>query len=331
MVTFNRFNATCPLVFMVFDRVTSTNASFKKTWLLHSLEEPGIAARRMTIVNNRPRYDKNGNLDTTKGRYSGKLVVDCLLPRQAVIRKVGGPGKEFWIESAATNYTMSDTPAAAFEVGAWRLEVSPEAPVLADQFLHAMAVMDKDTALLETSALLDCGTMVGAALLGKAVLFSKDGLLRDSVWFDLGVRPYDVLLVDLTPGLWKIQAGQNKNIYTVNDTARCLYLPDCRGAYTLQAGTTSIAPVPDGQSEGIAVSCLRNRIMAVTVRVREPQMVRLTLYGVDGKQMARPLVRKLNNRTTLVHYPYFGVAGVYVLECRGASFSVHRKFLLTPQ
>ncbi len=41
-VFFNLKNDTIPAALVVFDKVVSTNSKFKKTWLLHSIEEPKI-------------------------------------------------------------------------------------------------------------------------------------------------------------------------------------------------------------------------------------------------------------------------------------------------
>ena len=52
-----------PGSFIVFDRVTSKVASYKKTWLLHGIKKPAIRGQRFTF-----QHDE------------GKLVTETLLP-----------------------------------------------------------------------------------------------------------------------------------------------------------------------------------------------------------------------------------------------------------
>ena len=67
--------------FVVFDRVASTEAEYPKTWLLHTANEPVIAGREF-------RADQD----------QGRIFCRTLYPTDAVLDKIGGPGKEFWAD-----------------------------------------------------------------------------------------------------------------------------------------------------------------------------------------------------------------------------------------
>ncbi|MBN1983708.1 MAG: hypothetical protein JW795_19390 [Chitinivibrionales bacterium] len=243
MVVMRGTSATYPLMFFIFDHIIAKNASFKKTWLLHSLKEPKISGTRMTIVNDQPFYASDGNFSKNAGIYRGKLLVDCLLPTEAQIDKVGGPGKEFWIDSEKKNFYPDsesiqhygcDTIGATHEAGAWRLEVSPSKAAKEDFFLHAMTVTDKDSLLQAKSTLFDLSTAYGARLLNKAVFFSKSGSLLRTLTVDFGATATDALFCNLLPGTWRVfTADQKKGDYAVTDTGTCLYLEKCTGSYTL--------------------------------------------------------------------------------------------------
>ena len=100
-----------PAALVVFDRVVSSNPSFQKYWLLHSITEPVIDGSTTTIT-------------LTSNHWNGKLTNTTLLPAQdnARIEKVGGPGKEFWV--FGKNYPNAENPPDP-ETGAWRIEVTP--------------------------------------------------------------------------------------------------------------------------------------------------------------------------------------------------------------
>ena len=127
--------------FVVFDRVTSTKAEFRKRWLLHHALEPTLT-------------DKTWRSDQAKGR----LFCRTLLPADAQLEKVGGPGKEFMADGV--NYPITAGPSERTAksglrrsklkykqppelMGRWRMEVSPGAPRTDDIFLHLIQVGDQ--------------------------------------------------------------------------------------------------------------------------------------------------------------------------------------------
>ncbi|MFH1267619.1 MAG: hypothetical protein ABIK89_18025, partial [Planctomycetota bacterium] len=112
-----------PASLVVFDRVHSTTPEFKKKWLLHSIQEPKINDRTVTVVRD-------------EAPYGGELFIESLLPARATVTKIGGPGKEFWVESLGKNFPVQKPPPS--EPGAWRIEVSPAEPAAADRFLHVL-------------------------------------------------------------------------------------------------------------------------------------------------------------------------------------------------
>ncbi|MFQ6096151.1 MAG: heparinase II/III family protein [Armatimonadota bacterium] len=106
-----------PDLFVVFDRVEATNAEFKKTWLLHSVNEPRIEGATVTVQNG-----------------EGSLWCRTLLPVDATITKVGGQGREF--EVNGKNFPSKKAHA---ESGAWRVEVVPRGRAARQYFLHVLS------------------------------------------------------------------------------------------------------------------------------------------------------------------------------------------------
>lgn len=193
-VFLNLNSAAHPGALIVFDRVVSSNPSFRKAWLLHGLERPAIDGNR-TIFR-----------DTRRG-YTGKLTVDTLLPAPGAtqITAIGGPGKEAWVDGV--NYPAQLRPDGLNEGHGWRIEVSPESRRTEDCFLHVLQIADHtpDTAALPVRKI-ETETHAGACIGVRVVLFARS---RERVAgpfeFTLeGAGEMTVLVADLVTGNWKI-------------------------------------------------------------------------------------------------------------------------------
>ena len=150
---------------VVFDRVVSADPGFRKSWLLHSMEEPRVEGSSITVA-------------PAQRGWRGKLVDQVLLPAAAEITPVGGPGKEFWVFGKDFPVQVPDSPHA--EAGAWRVEVSPRQPAAVDRFLNVMQIMDRDTAPMPTK-LIEAGDASGMLLAGVTVLFPNDGVRTNQI------------------------------------------------------------------------------------------------------------------------------------------------------
>ena len=239
MVTFATDDASFPAIVMTFDRMSSTSADFKKTWLLHSIEEPTIDGSVATIQRAGPTWDDSGT-------YDGKLVVESLLPEGATVTKVGGAGHEFWVESTGTNYAV--TKGGAAEPGAWRVEVSPATAATDDLFLHVMSVMQSTESSQPTVVLVREGGMVGASADGWTALWSESGELLESGALTLqGQQSYHVLACDLEPGWWYVSVDDTVvATEEATDEGRSIYFEAGPGDYSLEPGP----PPPEGGAGG---------------------------------------------------------------------------------
>ncbi len=120
-----------PHHFVIFDRVSSTDPSYRKDWLLHTAHEPLIQGQTF-------RADHG----------EGRMFCRTVLPADARLAKIGGPGKEFW--AAGTNWSIRSDglqPAALALMGQWRVEVrvGPVSYTHLDVYkrqLHDMALSD---------------------------------------------------------------------------------------------------------------------------------------------------------------------------------------------
>ena len=99
---------------VIYDQVTSTNASFVKRWILHSVNQPAVSGNKFQIVRNDlvtslpyvnlwpDRFQNllahtSGSYPNLQYQYDGKLYGWMVWPQGGSINVVGGPGKEFWV------------------------------------------------------------------------------------------------------------------------------------------------------------------------------------------------------------------------------------------
>jgi len=122
-----------PRLVVVVDRVVSTRPEYRKTWLLHSVEEPHVAA-------------DGSSFEVTEG--DGRLVGVPLLPQAARLATVGGPGREFEVAGvqlrAGLESELNPSPLHFGELpGAWRIEESPSVPRTEDYFVNVLLLTDR--------------------------------------------------------------------------------------------------------------------------------------------------------------------------------------------
>ena len=137
-----------PDVFVVFDRVNSTDASYPKTWLYHTAAEPVINGMEFS--------------ETSQG---GKSICRTLLPADAIYEKIGGPGKQFWSDGRnwplpadkGANVPDEDWP----YLGQWRMEVKPGTAAKSDVFMHIIQVGDESLSALPATMTFNTASEAG--------------------------------------------------------------------------------------------------------------------------------------------------------------------------
>ena len=114
-----------PDYFVVYDRVQSQKKEQRKEWLLH--------------VQNKLEKKDNKYFQTDNG--GGRLLFRNFLPKKAVLREVGGPGKQFW--ASGKNWPLPRGEKAFARknyYGQWRLEISSPEQEKAVRFLNLIQV-----------------------------------------------------------------------------------------------------------------------------------------------------------------------------------------------
>jgi hypothetical protein len=147
-------------VIVVFDDVIARNRAHKKTYHLHTQNEPRIDGRLVAAENGQ-----------------GKLYQWTVLPEDAAIEAIGGPGKQFWVDGR--NYPPSRQPRGKEEPGAWRIEVSPAVQNRSDFFLHALYPVDSGAPQPPRPESFAAGNMLGCLLGEWTILFPTGEALAE--------------------------------------------------------------------------------------------------------------------------------------------------------
>ena len=210
-----------PAVLIVYDYVVSSNASFKKTWLLHCVQEPTFNDNVTTIIR-----DQKG--------YNGKLVNTTLLPLSGntSLTKVGGIGNEFTVGGVYYPQSMVNSN-NSWDGAIWRVELSPKTASQTDVFLNVMQVTDADNNNLLPVEAIETTQMTGVQIGDRIVLFSKNGNLINST-VNLNIednKTFKVLITDIEKGNWEIKGPQL--LSTIKNENNLVYFEASKGDYVI--------------------------------------------------------------------------------------------------
>ena len=220
-VFMNTGNISVPAALIVHDYIVSSNASFKKTWLLHCVQEPTFESNVITIVRNQ------------KG-YNGKLVNTTLLPlsENTNLTKIGGVGKEFTVGGINYPQQMSSSN-NSWDGAIWRVELSPVTASQADVFLNVMQVTDADNDTLLPVEAVETTQMTGVQIGDRIALFSKNGnCVNTQISLTIsGSGTFKVLITDLEDGNWDISGPNSPGM--IKSDNNLIYFPASAGKYTI--------------------------------------------------------------------------------------------------
>ncbi|MBR3806316.1 MAG: hypothetical protein IKJ13_05730 [Clostridia bacterium] len=191
-------NEDCPLVFLTFDRITSDDAAYHKSALIHVQTEPTISGDYAIVTNG-----------------EGKLVVQTV-GYDTEYTVIGGEGREFWIPGVDENgnYSLEDgkniphryelVDGSLAEYGWGRIEISPAEAEKTNYMLTVMYVTDAANNSYVKAEDICSDTLAGSKLFGKAVLFPKDdGLLESEASFTLTAGA-DCYVAGVKKGNWNV-------------------------------------------------------------------------------------------------------------------------------
>lgn len=228
MVFFDNDKADVPALFFVMDKITAKNKSFKKTFLLQSIQEPEVSGNTITI-----KRDTDG--------YNGKLVSQTLYPKDATIEKVGGDGMQWWV--AGKNVPPKGVTLSFDPTYAWgRLEISPSVESETDYFLNAMYMTDADKVVDAKAELIENDIILGASLDSTVAVFvkNKERTTADISFDVTGEGEKRILVAGIKEGGWSIEKdGEAVGSEIATEDGGMIYFVGGAGAYTIKYADAS--------------------------------------------------------------------------------------------
>lgn len=225
-------------VLFVFDRVRSTDPTFRKAWLLHGVSEPKVSAAGAGRGDGRGGTSYAGAGGFTYEDGGGALRVHTLLPREREVTKRGGKGFEHWTPGderggawgSGQNWPL-DPPEGgplpadpylrrmwktfwgeefekllpsntkAVVPASWRVEVSPAKPSKEDAFLNVMEIGDRRGMRARRVGLADGSNLTGAAVEGGvlALFAARDARVTEGEATVPDVETTALLIAGLVP------------------------------------------------------------------------------------------------------------------------------------
>lgn len=219
-----------PAIFVVMDKITARNPSFKKTFLLHSLQAPEVDGN-VTVI----KRDTIG--------YNGKLTNQTLYPQNSEIKKVGGPGRQNWVVNqnyppTFGKYYVNFNGDETAQHGWGRVEISPSVKSKTDYFLNVMYVSDADNfSPVDKADLIETEDILGARIFDKVTLFAKnkERLTKDVSVTIPGEGQVAVTVAGISEGEWTITDDQGTvQKKTAKKEGGIIYFTGKAGTYQLQ-------------------------------------------------------------------------------------------------
>jgi MYXO-CTERM domain-containing protein len=230
---------------VVFDRVNSTSAAYKKKWVLHT---PNKMLGGTEVVVRGSATDGIMTVDgatipantLTMTNGGGKLFLQTLLPASYTVNKVGGPNHRYYVENDGddgdgydgTNYSGGASEQPWYDNGDWRVEISPGTASNFDTFLNLLSPRSSVTASVDAGSVLLNNSVVTVMKVGGHVVgFGTTGqIARDFSYGLPGGGTFEHLLVDLVPGgLYSVTGGEGLQYVSAGD-AGVLDFADSAGA-----------------------------------------------------------------------------------------------------
>ena len=194
-------------ILIVHDRVTATDGSYTKKWLLHSWSKP--KTKNEDLLAGSPA---DGILETRDDtifiEYGGAVLqVKKLFPRDGVIRKIGGLNYRYYVETDGDDSDIDGANIAGgskelpwFDYGLWRMEIQPEPGRKFDRFLVVIKPEIGSQGNRVRCRRLEFDKIVGVITDRSVVLFGKKGLLDGIIDYRVPKNEADLHIIVDVPG-----------------------------------------------------------------------------------------------------------------------------------
>jgi heparin/heparan-sulfate lyase len=197
-----------PAALIVYDRLRSSQPSFKKTWLLHSPQEPQLSSEGFY----------------TLGSWGGRLDATVLLPKAETARYeiIGGEGKEFWVDGKNYPQIAKSGSNGDYENAGYRIELSSKTEDKECRFLVTMQVHDAESASpLPVTSLTGPG-YTGLRIADRIVIFPEAYENLKTVCFEVTKNATHCLIAGAPAGTWSLNLNGNRKERQVSQESQSL-------------------------------------------------------------------------------------------------------------
>jgi len=237
----------------IFDTVVALERTYKKTWLLHTHNQPVLNGSETVVQGSSSAgIIESTNSDLVTATHgNGKLFCKTVLPQNPKITRIGGGSMDAsgyiqWLDGK-NRYEWCGSNGY---YGKWRVEVSPTVENTFDNFLHILYMTSSSTSTMPATTLITSGdgNMKGALILDstpRVVMFSKDGSTQNSVTYSAdysGTGKH--LLTSIQSGQYDIYKNGTKALGGVQTTSEGTLFFQLSGGGAIQIVRTGEAPPP---------------------------------------------------------------------------------------
>ena len=215
LAVYDTGNASVPMYFFVYDNITASDSSYQKVFLLHTINEPTISGKTVTVVNG-----------------DGKLVLQNVVGN-TTLSKVGGAGHNYDVGGSQINTLKGE------DDGYWgRAEIKTVAGNENDVMLNVMYVCDKNKTPEGQTATAFSNTLITGSVIGKvaAVFVNAAERRSNALTFTApGTGDLTYYVSGVKAGKWTVTAGGVSQTVTATEDGGLL-------VFTAPAGQVSLSP-----------------------------------------------------------------------------------------
>ncbi len=227
MLAYYTDDADAPMYFIVYDKITSTDESYKKTFLLHTANEPVIDESAKTVIST-----ENG----------GRLVLKSLLGGDNIVA-VGGLSESGERMDYSINGRQCETGLEGDVMEKWgRVEISPDTNAKTHHLLNFMYVTDSDSTLMLEPELIEAENAKGLVIDKNVFMFADTEGERNTevIEFEIGGKGlYRIIVTGLYGGTWDISVDGVSVAHAVSSAEGSVI------SFYAPAGKVTVAPGRD--------------------------------------------------------------------------------------
>ena len=204
---------------IIYDHIKTTNANYKKKWLLHTINRPIIDNLNVLKGELDNGISQSHSSTASIINSNAQMQLTKLLPKKAIMKLIGGKDYQYYIETDGNdsiingkNFNQGVIEKKWFDNSLWRIEISPEKAALEDDFIIVLSPnMNKNHPVRIKNAPVLSGNAIGIEIEKTMVIFAQPDKHKKII-INIPVRKNKLLLI-----------GANHTIITLFNKDEAIY------------------------------------------------------------------------------------------------------------